>query len=244
MAKQFDEEIRRHSKENPYTLILNSMLQSDGLTFHQKGMMAELWSKSDDWIIYKSWLMKRSELGRDAFNRQWKDLQAKGYLVKEIVRDAQGRFSKVIWHLYQTPVEVVAPEVKEVAQEDQKVKETETKVSQEIKEIAEQELEAVFTTLDAMEHLEEEEKETIREEIVDEFGQTLDKTWVQENFREAWEETLDNLKCREYFVSYLINHMKNNLSFKRLKEAQASKEIASPTLDFYIPMDGPWNGHD
>lgn len=174
----------------------------------------------------------------------WKELQAKGYLVKEIVRDEQGRFSKVIWHLYQTPVEVVAPEVKEVAQEDQKVKETETKVSQEIKEIAEQELEAVFTTLDAMDHLEEEEKETIREEIVDEFGQTLDKTWVQENFREAWEETLDNLKCREYFVSYLINHMKNKLSLKRLKEARASKEIASPTLDFYIPMDGPWNGHD
>lgn len=58
MAKQFDEEIRRHSKENPYTLILNSMLQNDELTFHQKGMMAELWSKSDDWKIYKNWLMK------------------------------------------------------------------------------------------------------------------------------------------------------------------------------------------
>lgn len=129
MEKQFDKKNVEALKENSYTFILNSMLQRDDLTFHQKGMMAELWVKSDGWGINKNWLMKRSELGRDAFNRQWKDLQAKGYLAKEIVRDEQGCFSKVLWRLYDTPVEVL--------QDNSKGKETETKIFQEIKENSE-----------------------------------------------------------------------------------------------------------
>lgn len=244
MGKIKAEEVRRHPQENPYTLVLNSMLQRDDLTFHQKGMMAELWSKPEDWIIYKSWLMKRSELGRDAFNRQWNDLQAKGYLVKEYIRDDKGCFSKVIWHLYEVPVKV-KEEVKVLAEEEAKVERKETAVANEIKEIAEQEFEAVFTTLEAMDDLDEEEKETIKDEIINEFDKTFDKRWVQENFKMAWEETLENLKCRERLVFYLINNMKNRYLMKRLKNAQEAKKLATPQVsDFYIPMDGPWNGHN
>lgn len=254
-----DDVIQFEEKDVPYTKLGNHLLQNKNMTWNARAVMALILSMPKDWVFYKSWVMKQGNLKRDAFNKVWKELQRFGYIEKQRIRDKDGKFTKkkrefvdketgeiktieygTIWIMHPTPIEV-APEVKEEAEIIEKTEETVSEASHAIQVIAEEKFEKEFEAIEDIELLEETEKESIKDEMVTEFEEIFDPTWVSNNFQQAWAETMARLKRREHLVTYLVNAMQNNLALHRLERAKQSIDDEK-LKNINIPMDGPWNG--
>lgn len=95
----------RKTAKDRYTMILNDIVQSRELTPEEKTILVYLLSLPSDWVIYKNNLIEWANFGRDRFNKGWKGLIAKGYIVSIRVFDQQtGHF--VGWNhiVYEEPV--------------------------------------------------------------------------------------------------------------------------------------------
>lgn len=80
--------------ENPYTMISNSVLRDKKLSWKARGILAYLLSLPDDWQIYESELIKHATDGRDSLRSGIKELEGRGYLLKERIRDENGRLQE------------------------------------------------------------------------------------------------------------------------------------------------------
>lgn len=69
-------------EDHPYTIISNVVMRDKRLGLLAKGIMAELLSNKDSWVVVKSEIFKKSEVGRCYFNKVWKDLEDYGYIHK------------------------------------------------------------------------------------------------------------------------------------------------------------------
>jgi hypothetical protein len=64
-----------------YTVIPNSILQNNNLTLEAIGLLCHLLSLPPDWVVYKSQLSERLKIGRERFNRIFKELTDNGYII-------------------------------------------------------------------------------------------------------------------------------------------------------------------
>lgn len=70
------------SKKNlRYTTIHNFILANEKLSLQAKGLYCYIVSLPEDWVIYKSEIMKHHSNGRAAFETAWQELEEAGYLV-------------------------------------------------------------------------------------------------------------------------------------------------------------------
>ncbi|MEG2534343.1 MAG: hypothetical protein RSA82_01860, partial [Lactococcus sp.] len=88
-----EEIVKRERTKNPYSLIPNELVQNDDMTWAARGLMCYILSMPDDWVFYKTEVMKHGEKKRDAFNKTWMELQSFGYITKEYIRDNNGRYA-------------------------------------------------------------------------------------------------------------------------------------------------------
>jgi hypothetical protein len=71
----------RKNGKSKYTAINNDILQSETLTAQEKSILVHLLSLPEDWIVYKGLIWKSMNMGREQFNKHWKGLVEKGYVV-------------------------------------------------------------------------------------------------------------------------------------------------------------------
>jgi hypothetical protein len=63
-----------------YTMVTNMLIRDPNLNIIEKGIMLELLSNDESYIINKTFLQKKSGIGEDTFNENWKHLQKLGYI--------------------------------------------------------------------------------------------------------------------------------------------------------------------
>ncbi len=84
-------------KRKSFTMVANTAMKDTSLSLQAKGLYAVLNSYLDmesvGFVVYKTFLMRQSTNGKDAFNRAWKELLDAGYLIQTRVRSEQGTFS-------------------------------------------------------------------------------------------------------------------------------------------------------
>ena len=96
--------IRRAKHEKNYTVILNSTIQDSRLSWKARGLHHYILSLPDDWSICIAHLTEQSlPDGEASVKSALKELEAQGYLSKVRLKDDRGRFSKVVWDIYETP---------------------------------------------------------------------------------------------------------------------------------------------
>lgn len=71
----------RKTAKTRYTPINNDILQSWDLSSEEKAILIYLLSMPEDWVVIKGQLIEKSNMGRDRFNKAWKGLQEKGYVI-------------------------------------------------------------------------------------------------------------------------------------------------------------------
>lgn len=71
----------RKNGKSKYTAINNDILQSKTLTAQEKSILVHLLSLPEDWVVYKGLIWKSMNMGREQFNKHWKGLVEKGYVV-------------------------------------------------------------------------------------------------------------------------------------------------------------------
>lgn len=84
--------------EHPFTRMSNTVLN---LKADEVGIMFQILSNSDKWIINKNDVWKKSKLGKDRFERAWKHLKELGYIVinKTPMNDGKFGYSYIIYEI-------------------------------------------------------------------------------------------------------------------------------------------------
>jgi hypothetical protein len=85
----------QHDRDNPYFLIRRDAAQDGRLSWEARGLLAYVLSKADNWKVRLGDLRRQSGAGRDVTRRILKELETAGYLTRERVRIAHGRFDWV-----------------------------------------------------------------------------------------------------------------------------------------------------
>ena len=92
----------RAVKKGGYSVINNTILNDDRLTWEAKGMACYLLSKPDDWRINTNHLWRAAANGHSAVKRILRELQEARYLRRERVRNPDGTFDWQI-ELHEVP---------------------------------------------------------------------------------------------------------------------------------------------
>jgi hypothetical protein len=88
-----------------YTPINNDILQSSQLTCEEKTILIYLLSLPEDWVVYKTVIWQKMNIGRNRFNAHWKGLVEKGYIVSVRVIDTDTNLVRGWNHVvYEEPV--------------------------------------------------------------------------------------------------------------------------------------------
>ena len=81
------------SKEVPFSQISNKVVDDENLSCIAKGLYLIIQRNITipNFVLYKSMLKEKSGLGAKAFDKVWKELKEKGYLIQERHRDKKTR---------------------------------------------------------------------------------------------------------------------------------------------------------
>jgi hypothetical protein len=90
------EMIVRTKKNRNYTVINNTVLEDERLSWRARGIAAYLLSKPDDWEINYQHLWKNGTEGRDAILKSMKELEDCGYLVRTRLQQPDGKFTTLV----------------------------------------------------------------------------------------------------------------------------------------------------
>lgn len=82
----------QRDRNNPYFLMRRDAAQEGRLSWEARGLLAYVLSKADNWKIRLGDLRKQGSSGRDVTRRILRELEEAGYLTRERIRLAHGRF--------------------------------------------------------------------------------------------------------------------------------------------------------
>lgn len=83
-------------KESNFTVLSNEILQSKDLSFGAKGLLCELLSLPDDWVVYKDALIRES-CGRTKLNGFIEELKKESYMEIKRIRNEKGIIVRNEW---------------------------------------------------------------------------------------------------------------------------------------------------
>lgn len=101
MAKNI---FRTHKKNNPFTMVENSLINNEDLSWGAKGVLIYLLSKPDGWKVYKADIVKHATNGTDSVKSIIKELRKTGYVVLTRILDSKGQVSEWRYDVYDAPV--------------------------------------------------------------------------------------------------------------------------------------------
>lgn len=96
---------RQHRQlSNGFTTIPNQIMMDRRLTLKGIGMLCRLLSLPPNWNFSESGLVSISKEGRDGVRSAINELEKYGYLVRERVREGNGKLGGIIYHIYEVPL--------------------------------------------------------------------------------------------------------------------------------------------
>ena len=93
----------REKKDRDYTVINNTVLKDERLSWKAKGLFCYLLSLPEDWNICLNDLQNRAKDGIDGLKSAVKELKEYGYLIQKRNKDEKGRFLKTIYIIVENP---------------------------------------------------------------------------------------------------------------------------------------------
>ena len=114
----------RIEKSKNYTAMSNYHFRDMNLSLKAVGLLSKMLSLPDNWDYSQAGLAKICKDGEDAIASALKELEKCGYLVRERTRDANGRMSSMLYHVYEMPKHLIEDEV---AATEEKPKQKESK---------------------------------------------------------------------------------------------------------------------
>lgn len=91
--------LRTHKNDN-FTVLDNTCLRDEDISWAAKGMLAYILHLPNDWQLYVSDLKNRAKNGRDSTSSILNELIYKGYIVRRRSRE-KGKFSGYEYHVYE-----------------------------------------------------------------------------------------------------------------------------------------------
>lgn len=96
--------IIRVARRSRYAVVDQRTVEDAELSFRARGVLLWLLAKPDDWRCDSETIASAGREGRDAVRRALGELEAAGYLVREVRRGARGRVSTVVT-VHERPVD-------------------------------------------------------------------------------------------------------------------------------------------
>ena len=85
------------NKNNPYLTVSNKLIKDERLSLDAKGIMIEILSNADSFVVYVEVLKKKTKLTRKRFYDAWNLLQELGYV------EAQRKGNNYLYNIYEAP---------------------------------------------------------------------------------------------------------------------------------------------
>ena len=103
-AERSDEmAVFRIERTRDYTVMSNYHLRDKALSLKSKGLLSMMLSLPEDWNYTTRGLAKICKEGVDAIGGALRELEAAGYIVRQQLRDRQGRISDTEYVIYEQP---------------------------------------------------------------------------------------------------------------------------------------------
>lgn len=99
-----DIRILRHAAADHFTILANSVLRDECLSWQATGILAYLLSLPPDWRLRLSHLARQKTNGRDSTRRALSELESLGYLKIEQRRGEDGKFKETVWVVSDKPL--------------------------------------------------------------------------------------------------------------------------------------------
>ena len=93
----------RIERTRDYTVMSNHHLRNANLSLKAKGLLSMMLSLPEDWNYTTRGLAKICKEGVDAIGAALRELEAAGYIVRNKLRDRQGRISDTEYVIYEQP---------------------------------------------------------------------------------------------------------------------------------------------
>ena len=87
-----------------YTVVKNTILLDNRLSWKAKGLFTYVLSRPETWEISIQDIINRATEGRDSVYGAIRELKNSGYLLKEQGSSKSGKYNKVVYHVLQEPV--------------------------------------------------------------------------------------------------------------------------------------------
>ncbi|MDK6268398.1 hypothetical protein QP113_02645 [Lactobacillus mulieris] len=91
-------------KKQSYTVLSNTVIKDERLSWKARGIFAYLMSLPEDWTFHQIEIAKHAKDGRDALRTGMDELQEFGYLKIFRDRDGNGRLGDAVWLLDDSPL--------------------------------------------------------------------------------------------------------------------------------------------
>ena len=95
--------IFRVERTKDYTVMSNYHLRDTNLSLKGKGLLAMMLSLPEDWNYTTRGLAKICKEGVDAISGALRELEAAGYIIRNRLRDKNGRISDTEYVIYEKP---------------------------------------------------------------------------------------------------------------------------------------------
>ena len=93
----------RHSKQRDYTVMNNTFLRDNKLSWKAKGLFAYILSLPEDWKIYLNELQTHATDGETSLRSAIKELTDNGYMVQKRLKDDKGRWTSYVYQIIENP---------------------------------------------------------------------------------------------------------------------------------------------
>ena len=93
----------RINKTRDFTIMSNSHFKEKKMSLKAKGLLSLMLSLPDDWQYNLKGLVTLSKDGKDSVMAGLAELEEFGYLRRERTKDDSGKFSGIVYHIYETP---------------------------------------------------------------------------------------------------------------------------------------------
>jgi hypothetical protein len=94
----------RNRTQVKFTVIDKSILSNPNISLKDRGMLVTLLSLPDNWDFSINGLCKILPDGKTSINESLKRIQQKGYLVRKVIRDNNGKYLRHELEVYETPL--------------------------------------------------------------------------------------------------------------------------------------------
>nr|WP_319491641.1 hypothetical protein [uncultured Desulfobacter sp.] len=96
--------IVRAKKKSNYTILPNEFLLDETISDKARGTLARLLSRPDNWNLNINHLVKTGKAGHTAVRSAIKELEAAGYILRDVSRHENGRIIGVKYIIHESPV--------------------------------------------------------------------------------------------------------------------------------------------